>query len=84
MDKKRIRLLQLLNGSHPKINYHRTSKWITHPQADPDREKLERCVKCKSKMVLVYGWLGYFLGCMAYPKCEFSRELDRIPLSKPG
>jgi len=35
------------------------------------------CEKCKNKMVVKWGKLGYFLACSTYPDCKNTKEVEK-------
>lgn len=46
----------------------------------PDLELLEeRCPKCDHQLAKRLGRNGYFIGCTAYPECDYTRNLDEAP-----
>ncbi|MHB1587782.1 MAG: type I DNA topoisomerase [Acidiferrobacteraceae bacterium] len=46
----------------------------------PDLELLEeRCPKCDHQLAKRLGRNGYFIGCTAYPECDYTRNLDDAP-----
>ena len=43
----------------------------------PDLELLEeQCPKCQSALAKRLGRNGYFIGCTAYPECDYTRNVD--------
>lgn len=46
----------------------------------PDLELLEEhCPKCNHQLAKRLGRNGYFIGCTAYPECDYTRNLDEVP-----
>jgi DNA topoisomerase-1 len=52
-------------------------KMQTVKKEDITQEKLdEKCPKCGSHLNKRLGKLGYFIGCSAYPDCDYTRNIE--------
>lgn len=53
---------------------------IDHSLFSANQQALEsaygRCPQCDSQLAMKYGKAGAFLGCAAYPECDFSKPLQ--------
>lgn len=49
-----------------------------HEQQQPGRGRLRwgRCPECSSRLRVKRGPYGRFLGCTAFPSCDFTKPLD--------
>jgi DNA topoisomerase-1 len=45
------------------------------PTAEPPKDWAELCEKCQSRLAVRKGPRGFFIGCTAYPKCRFVKEV---------